>query len=48
LSAAKKHRKLVREQEDAEAKRGEQLKEERSLDKAAVKNQTKPRRNRAD
>jgi hypothetical protein len=48
LSAAKKQRKLVRVEEDAEAKRGEQLKQERALGKAAVKSQTKPRRNRGD
>jgi hypothetical protein len=47
LSAAKK-RKLVRAEDEAEAKRKEQLKEERGLGKAATKSQTKPRRNRAD
>jgi hypothetical protein len=47
LSAAKR-RKLEKEEEDAEAERNEQLKEERSLGKAAVKNQTKPRRNKGD
>jgi len=47
LSQAKK-RKLVREEEDAEAIREEQLKRERSLDKAAVKSQTKPKRLRID
>jgi hypothetical protein len=39
LSATKK-RKLMREEEQGEAKRQEQLKEERSLSKAAVTNQT--------
>jgi hypothetical protein len=47
LSATKKKRELVREEEQGEAKRQEQLKEERSLSKAAVTNQTKPKRRRA-
>lgn len=45
MSQAKK-RKLVREEEVDEARRQEQLKEERSLRKGAVTNQTKPKRGR--
>jgi len=44
----RRKRKLERAEEDAEAEARERLKEERALGKAAVKNQTKPRRNKGD
>lgn len=44
MSAAKRRKQLTREVEDAEAKRLEELKEERSVRKASVTSQTKPKR----
>jgi hypothetical protein len=48
--AASAHRKkqLKKDEETAEAKGREAIKEERALGKSAVKSQTRPRRNRGD
>ena len=49
MTTSEKGKKSVRKEEEAEESRmREEVKKERSLGKAAVKGQTKPRRNRGD